>query len=210
MSEPSDVRAATDGPAVPAVRSDRRELAGAIGLIVLGGAGILLLCGQRWLAVTEPRLAPFGTLRQGYSGRALYPALSGLAIVALLAAVLVLISGSWPRRVLGALLCLLALATGWYGLRALRRPSAATVRSLLGSRLDQQAGGLRLDYRPAWAAGTLACSVLLLIAGAIVLRRAGGWQIGLSSRYAAPAEAAKSDDPWRSLDRGEDPTISGG
>jgi hypothetical protein len=209
VSEPSSVRVPAGGPA-PAVRSDRRELAGAIGLIVLGGAGIMLTCGQRWLVVTEPRLAPFGTLRLGYSGRALYPALNGLAVVAVLAAVLVLISGGWPRRLLGALLCLLALATGWYSARALGAPNAATVRSLLGSRLDQQAGGLRLDYRPAWAAAALACSVLLLIAGAIVLWRADRWQIGLSSRYAAPVEAAKSDDPWRSLDRGEDPTISDG
>jgi uncharacterized membrane protein (TIGR02234 family) len=190
--------------------SDRRELAAVIGLIALGGGGILLSCGQRWLTVTEPRLAPFGTLRLDYSGRALYPALSGLAIVALLAAVLVLISGRWPRRVLGAVLCLSALATGWYGLRALRTPSMGTVRSLLGSRLDQQAGGLRLAYRPAWGVAVLAGSALLLVAGAIVLRQASRWQMGLSSRYAAPVEAAKSDDPWRSLDRGEDPTISDG
>lgn len=209
MSEPSNMPAAADGPA-PTSRPGRRELAAVVGLIAIGGAGILLLCGQRWLVVTEPRLAPFGTLRLGYSGRALYPALNGLAIVALLAGVLVLISGSRARRVLGALLCLLAVATGWYALRGLLAPRAATVRGLLGSRLDQQAGGLRLDYQPAWAAGALACSVLLLIAGTIVLRRANSWQMGLSSRYAAPVEAAKSDDPWRSLDRGEDPTISDG
>jgi uncharacterized membrane protein (TIGR02234 family) len=190
--------------------SERRELAGAIGLIVLGAAGILLCCAQRWLTVTEPRLAPFGTLRVGFSGRALYPALNGLAIVALLAALLVLVSGRWPRRILGGLLCLLALLAGWYGLRALGSPGSGTVHGLLGSRLSQQSGPLRLDYRAGWPAGTVVGAVLLLVAGMLVLLRAGSWHIGLSSRYAAPAEAAKSDDPWRSLDRGEDPTISDG
>jgi uncharacterized membrane protein (TIGR02234 family) len=198
---PADRRAAGTG---------RRELAGAVGLIVLGAAGIVLCCGQRWLTVTEPRLAPFGTLRVGYSGRALYPALNGLAVVALLAALLVLVSGRWPRRILGGLLCLLALLAGWYGLRALGTPGPGTVRGLLGSRLSQQSGELRLAYRPLWPAGTLVGSALLLVAGTTVLARAGSWQMGLSSRYAAPAEAAKSDDPWRSLDRGEDPTISDG
>jgi uncharacterized membrane protein (TIGR02234 family) len=193
-----------------AAGTGRRELAGAVGLIVLGAAGILLCCGQRWLTVTEPRLAPFGTLRVGYSGRALYPALNGLAVVALLAALLVLVSGRWPRRILGGLLCLLALLAGWYGLRALGTPGPGMVRGLLGSRLSQQSGELRLAYRALWPAGTLVGSALLLVAGTTVLARAGSWQMSLSSRYAAPAEAAKSDDPWRSLDRGEDPTISDG
>jgi uncharacterized membrane protein (TIGR02234 family) len=190
--------------------AERRELAGAIGLIVLGAAGILLCCAQRWLTVTEPRSAPFGTLRVGYSGRALYPALNGLAIAALLAALLVLISGRWPRRILGVLLALLALLAGWYGLRALGTPGPGTVHGLLGSRLSQQAGPLRLGYRLAWPIGTVVGAVLVLLAGLLVLVRGASWQMGLSSRYAAPAEAAKSDDPWRSLDRGEDPTISDG
>ena len=190
--------------------AQRRELAAAIGLIVLGAAAVLLCCAQRWLTVTEPRAAPFGTLRVGYSGRALYPALNGLAIAALLAGLLVLISGRWPRRILGGLLCLLALLAGWYGLRALGTPGPGTVRGLLGSRLSQQSGPLRLAYRPAWPAGAALGALLVLLAGMLVLVRGGGWQIGLSSRYAAPAEAAKSDDPWRSLDRGEDPTISDG
>lgn len=206
LSEPASSEPASSGGAW----SERRELAAAIGLIVLGAAGILLCCAARWLTVTEPRLAPFGTLRVGFSGRALYPALNGLAIVALLSALLVLVSGRWPRRILGALLCLLALLAGWYGLRALGTPSAGTVRGLLGSRLSQQSGPLRLAYRTAWPLGTVAGSALLLIAGLLVLVRGGSWHMGLSSRYAAPAEAAKSDDPWRSLDRGEDPTISDG
>jgi uncharacterized membrane protein (TIGR02234 family) len=201
--------AATAPEPTPA-SAERRELAGAIGLIVLGAAAILLCCAARWLTVTEPRSAPFGTLRVGFSGRALYPALNGLAIVALLAALLVLVSGRWPRRILGGLLCLLALLAGWYGLRALGTPSSATVHGLLGSRLSQQSGPLRLAYRKAWPVGTVAGAALLLLAGLLVLARGGSWHMGLSARYAAPAEAAKSDDPWRSLDRGEDPTISDG
>ncbi len=188
--------------------SGRRELAGTILAVLVGGAGIVFGSGRGWLSVTEPRLAPFGPLQVSFSGRALYPALNGLAIVALIIAVLVLVTAGWARRVLGALLLVLATSAGWYSIRGTRDPSAGRIHELLGSRLSQQAGALQVQSNPAGAWLSAGCSVLLVLASLTLLVRAGRWQVGLSAKYAAPVEVAKSGDPWRRLDRGEDPTIS--
>ncbi|MGI8667418.1 MAG: Trp biosynthesis-associated membrane protein [Jatrophihabitans sp.] len=188
----------------------RRELGAIIVLVLLGGGGIVFAASRSWLAVTEPRRAPFGPLHVQFAGRTLFPALTGLGLVALIVAVLALITGRWGRRLLGILLVLLGPATGWYALRGSHRPGAGRLRELLGGRLSQQSGELavRLYPAPAWLA--LAGSVLLVLAGLGMIVRSGHWQSGLSVKYTAPVEAAKSADPWRTLDRGEDPTISDG
>ncbi|MEO9238303.1 MAG: Trp biosynthesis-associated membrane protein [Jatrophihabitantaceae bacterium] len=187
--------------------TDRGQLVRAVLLIALGAAAILFAASRSWLTVQQARLAPFGPRTLQFAGRSLYPALNGLAIVALLVAVLTLISGRWPRRLLGVLLVALALVTGWYGLRAWSTPRPAGVRERISG---AQVVRLQLAYHPIWAAVTLAGSVLLLVAGWVLASRAGRWQVDWSARYSAPTEVAKSGDPWRRLDRGEDPTIFDG
>lgn len=188
----------------------RRELARTVALTALGGGGIVFTAGRAWGTVVEPRTAPFAALTVRLSGRDLYPALTGLAIAALLVAVLAVVTGSWARRVLGVVLLVLGATAGWYAVRGVRQPGAGRLRELLGSRLSQQSGALRVSWQPAWAWLTLLCAVLLVLAALVLLVRAGRWQVGLSARYSAPAEAAGSADPWRRMDRGEDPTISDG
>ncbi len=190
--------------------SDKRELGGVLLLLALGGGGAVFFASRTWLSVDEPRLAPFGPLHVDFDGRALSPALNGLAIVALITAVLVLVTGGWARRALGVLLVVVAVSAGWYAIRGRQAPSAARVRELLGSRLSQQAGPLQVQAHPWLAWSTLLCAGLLLLAGLMLVVRAGRWQVGLSDKYNAPAESAKSYDPWRRLDRGEDPTITDG
>jgi uncharacterized membrane protein (TIGR02234 family) len=193
-----------------AADSQRRELFASLALTMAGGLIMLVCAGREWYSVTVPRQAPFAAVRTALSGHQLFPALTGLAVVAIIGAVLVLVTGGWVRRLLGGLLSLVAILTGWYAVRGLRRPSDARVRTLLGDRLSQRAGGTGLAGHPYWPVLSLLGSVLLLLAGLALLARAGSWRSGLSSRYAAPAEAADSGDPWRQLDRGEDPTISSG
>ncbi|MDQ2836396.1 MAG: Trp biosynthesis-associated membrane protein [Actinomycetota bacterium] len=190
--------------------SGRRELAAAVALTLLGGGGALFAASRSWLRVSEPRLAPFGRLVLNFSGRALSPALNGLAIVALIIAVLVLITAGWARRVLGGLLLVVGLSAGWYAIRGTRQPSAGRVRELLGSRLSQQAGPLDVRTQPAPAWLALLGALLLVLAALLLLLRAGRWQVGLSAKYAAPVEVAQAADPWRRLDRGDDPTIFDG
>ena len=190
--------------------TQRRELVGSVLLVLLGGALVLLAAGRGWVTATVPRQPPFDAVRLELSGRTLYPAVTGLAVVALIAAVLVLVLGGWPRRLLGALLVLLAGWTGWYAARGTGRPSTARVLQLAGDRVSQRSGLPAVHPHPLWAWLAMAGAGCLLLAGLVLLARSGSVRTGLSSRYAAPAEAAAGDDPWRQLDRGEDPTIRDG
>ena len=189
---------------------ERRELAGTVLLVLLGGALILLGAGRGWATAAVPRQPPFPDLRLSLTGRTLYPPLTALAVVALIAAVVALVLGGWPRRVVGALLVLLAGWSGWYAGHGLASPSAHRVLQLAGDRLSQRSGPPVVQSHPVWAVLALLGSACLLLAGLALLTRAGGWRTGLSSRYGAPAEAAAGGDPWRQLDRGEDPTIQDG
>lgn len=189
---------------------ERRELAGTVLLMVLGGALILLAAGRSWVTATVPRQLPFPALRLALTGHALHPPLTGLAVVALIAAVVVLVVGGWLRRALGVLVLLLAGWSGWYAVRGIGGPSTGRVLQLAGDRLSQPSGRPVVQSHPVWAVLTLIGAVCLLLAGLMLLARSGGWRIGLSSRYGAPAEAAAAGDPWRQLDRGEDPTIQDG
>lgn len=188
----------------------RRQLAGTLLLVLLGGGLILAVAGRSWASVTVPRQPPFAAVRLALTGRSLYPPLTGLAVVALIVGVLVLALAGWPRRLLGAALVLLAGWTGWYAGRGTGRPAAGRVRELAGDRLSQRSGSLIVQSEPVWAWLALAGSACLLLAGLLLLIRAGGWRGGMSGRYSAPAEAAAAADPWRQLDRGEDPTIRDG
>jgi hypothetical protein len=186
----------------------RREMAGALGLAALAALAILFAASRSWLVATVPRRPPFGPLRVALTGHAQYPALTGLAVVALLGVVLLLVTGSVVRRALGVLLVAVG---GWscgYGMRGLATPVPARLAELLGDRLAQSSGPAHLQRHPVWPVLTLLAAVLLVVCGSLVIARAGRWKLGLSARYAAPAAVAESGDPWRRLDRGEDPTVS--
>lgn len=200
----------------PAPRSAaRRQLTAALALIAVGSGGIVFVSARPWVSARILRQPPFGPLNLTATGRHLYPALNGLALVALVVGVLVLVTGGWARRVLGALLLVIGGWTGWYAVRGIRAghrthlPVQDTLR-LLGGRTTAADGLAELRYHPVWAYLSLLGSVLLLAAGLILLARAGRWHSGFSARYAAPAEAGAGGDPWRQLDRGEDPTIRDG
>ncbi|HEV2887168.1 MAG TPA: Trp biosynthesis-associated membrane protein, partial [Jatrophihabitans sp.] len=138
--------------AVSGRAAQRREMAAALGLAALAGLAILFTTSRSWLVVTIGRRPPFGPLRVELTGREQYPALAGLAVVALLGVVLVLVTGGIVRRVLGGLL---VLAGGWacgYAAGGLGSPGPARLAELLGNRLAQSSGPLQLDRHPAWAA----------------------------------------------------------
>ena len=193
------------GPSRPA---QRREMAGVLGLAALAGLSILFTSSRSWLGVTAGRRPPFGPLRVELTGRDQYPALSGLAVVALLSVVLVLVTGGVVRRLLGVLLALAGGWAAWYAGSGISRPGTARVTELLGDRLAQGSGTFELRQHSHWPVLTLLAAALLAVCGLVLAVRAGRWQLGMSARYAAPAAAAESGDPWRRLDRGEDPTVA--
>jgi hypothetical protein len=186
----------------------RREMGTILGLAVVAAGGLLLSSGRAWLRVSAVRPAPFAPVLAEVSGHNEFPALSGLAIVALIVAVLILVTAGWGRVVLGLMLALIGLSTAWYAAKGLSTPGPARLRELLGQRTgaDSVVAGARLVR--IWPLLSLVLSVVLAAAGIAVLARARHWQMGLSAKYDAPADAALSDDPWRVMDRGEDPTIS--
>jgi|GEM_PF-1911448 len=188
-------------------RPARREPAVVLGLAAPAAVAILVATGRSWLLVTVDRRPPFGPLRVPLTGHAQYPALTGLAVVALLCVVLVLVTGPLVRRVLGGLLVLAGCWAGGYAVLGLGRPGRSRLAELLGDRLAQGSGRLGLHQQPGWPVLTLLAAVLLTGCGVAVAVRGGRWRLGMSSRYAAPAVTAESADPWRRLDRGEDPTV---
>jgi hypothetical protein len=209
-SGPAEPGSAEPGSAKPGSAGERRELAGVLGATALAGLAVLFGSGRSWLEVVVGRRPPFGPLRVELTGRTQYPALTGLAVVALLAVVLVLVTGGVVRRALGVLVM---LAGGWAAYCAgggVAPPGTPRLEELLGDRLAQSSGTFELHRHPQWAVLTLLAALVLVLAGLAVALRAGRWRLGLSARYAAPAVSAEAGDPWRRLDRGEDPTTADG
>ncbi len=197
--------------AEPTVDADRRREIGAVlGLMVLAGGGALLACSRVWLTLAVNRPAPFAALSVTVPGRTEFPALAGLAVVTLLAGIVALIAGRWARTVLGVLVVLSSLAEGWYAWRGFAIPGDGRLRELMGGIGKTGTAAVSSHRSVAWPSLTFAFAALSLLAGLALAARGRGWKAGLSSRYAAPVEVALSADPWRSLDRGEDPTIADG
>jgi hypothetical protein len=185
----------------------RREIGTVAALIALGGGGAWFAADRVWLGLTAARAAPFAPLSVESHGRNIYGAITGLAIVTLLGAVLLLVTGRWARIALGALLALVSIAQATYGVRGLSIPSTARQIDLLGGRAKVGAVPISHVSHPLWPILIVVCGLVSLLGAALLIARSGRWKSGLSSRYEAPAATAASTDPWRSLDRGEDPTI---
>jgi hypothetical protein len=188
--------------------SQRREFLTVLGLAALAAGGVLFASSRVWLTLTAARLAPFSPIVLAVRGRGLYPALFGLAVVALISIVLIVVTAGWGRRALGVLLIVLGLSSSWYGVRGLSAPRSPRIVELVGAHATGTPGFVLVDKDPLWPVLTIGLGLVIALAGVLVVVRAARWSGGLSGKYSAPAEAAQSDDPWRSLDRGEDPTIS--
>jgi len=174
----------------------------------IGASGILFTSGRVWLRLFAARPAPFPAITADVTGRSLFAALPGLAVVALLIAVLVAVSGGRARVMLGAMLALSGVACAWYGGRGLGSPVPGRLAELLPRRSATDPVAIRADQVSGWATVTIVLAVLVVLAGLVVIVRGSHWPGALPTRYDSPADAAKSDDPWRSMDRGEDPTIA--
>jgi uncharacterized membrane protein (TIGR02234 family) len=186
----------------------RREYFGTLTVAGLAAGLILLASSQRWLTLHVQRPAPFAPVAVSVSGRNEFSALFGLAVVALVTVVLVAVSGGWGRQLLGLLLVVVGLSVIWYGVRGLSGPGPVRTTELLGSRAPGTAGVIRTDIHPQWPLVTILAGTILTVAAVLIAARGRRWAGGLPRRYDAPADAAGSEDPWRRMDRGDDPTIS--
>ncbi|HEX8079754.1 MAG TPA: Trp biosynthesis-associated membrane protein [Jatrophihabitans sp.] len=192
----------------PSRSAQRREMACVLGLGLLAAALILFAAGRSWIRVTVLRIPPFGPLQDELTGRELYPALTGLAVVALLGGALVLVTGGMVRRLLGVALVPVGGWAGGYGFRGLDGGHPSGLDQPAGATLTERSGLEQLHWHPFWPGVTVGAAMLLMLCGLLLAVRAGRWQVSLWARYAAPGVVAESTDPWRRLDRGEDPTVS--
>jgi hypothetical protein len=191
----------------------RARLGGALGLVLLGGAGALLASGRAWQTVTAPRARPFTDEVVNVSGRTLEPAIAALAVVALAGVVAVLATRGIARRFVGVALAGVAIAMAWPAVAGLRSVSAQRARSLVSD--ARTAAGLdparppRVAVHLVWPALTLLCVLAVFVGGIAVALWGHRWLV-MSARYEAPAPQRTHATLWSDLDRGHDPTSEPG
>jgi uncharacterized membrane protein (TIGR02234 family) len=189
------------------------RLGGALGLVLLGAAGALLVSGRTWQTVTAPRPRPFTDEVVDVSGRTLEPAVAALGVVALAGVVAVLATRGVARRVVGGALAGAGIAMAWPAVSGLRTVSAQRARSLVSD--ARTAAGLdpahppRVAVHMVWPVLTLLCALAVLAGGIAVVWWGHRWLV-MSARYEAPAPQRSHATLWSDLDRGHDPTSEPG
>jgi uncharacterized membrane protein (TIGR02234 family) len=195
----------------------RRELTLAVAGAALAGGLALSAGGQTWTTATLRRPAPLPATTTELTGATLAPLVPAGGLLLLAAAVALLAVRGAGRVALGLLVALTGGVLGWSGLRALvgdAGAAAAVGPGTPGSELTAQ-------VHAAWPVLALLAGVVAVLAGLLTVLRGRDWP-GMGRRYertpgsdaAVPARPRTDEDraldAWRALDRGEDPTDSGG
>jgi uncharacterized membrane protein (TIGR02234 family) len=204
--------------------SARREFATAA-LLCAAGAGSAIVAGGRvWATVRVPdAITP---LSQHVTGRELTAVAVALGWAGLAGLAALFATRGRVRAAIGGLLALFGAGIAYASATAVRNPHVLRVAGDKSPTL--RLGGDAAAQPAAWWIVSLAGGVLLAAAGVVILLRGGRWP-GMSARYesagAAKARAGTASGPssargttppdagdpsalWKSLDRGEDPTIS--
>lgn len=198
--------------------SARVQFAVALVLDVLGTAGVLLIGTRDWQTIVTTRDAHFvdDTLR--VTGRTVDAAPTAMALVALAGAVAVIATRGVVRRVVGVVVALAGVGIGWRAIAAMTAMSASRARDLVREKHPTVTSTTvpSVSTHDTWAALTLACALLVVVAGVLVAAYGGRWT-GMSTRYESPAvqadpeamaaRRARADAAmWTALDHGDDPT----
>ena len=179
---------------------------------VVGGAVAFFAASRPWARVT---VETEGLARDAVlvSGNDALPVVGGLALVAIAGSVAVLATSGRVRTAVGAVIALASLAAIGVVVTGGDAVHDALVSSLADS--PAMAGDVALQSRLADdATGTAwrwVCAVALALsagAGAAVVRWGSAWP-SMGRRYESVGRqrAEADDDPWKALDRGEDPTV---
>jgi hypothetical protein len=168
-----------------------------------------LAASRPWLVLHAVRIQPFTALTAHVPGRVVFAATSGFAVVILLGALVLVVAGRITRLCVGVLVIAVSVAGAWFATRGFTMPAQARLTDLLGG--SARTGGVVVTAHrePAWPAIGLVGSILSMVSGVFAALRCRHWSTGLGRRYDAPAVARTAEDPWRTLDRGGDPTIEG-
>ncbi len=204
--------------AEPAKETGARRTFGPTVLLGLAASGFAAVAGHRpMLTVPESTLTAAGGLARTVEDRSVeFPLAGALALVALAAWGVLLVTRGVVRRVVAAIALLAAAGIG----------AVVVVGGFVQD--DRAAGDLAIRLglngaaidveRTGWLWIALACAVLGLVAAGLAVRLVPAWP-EMGTRYDAPTGAgpvpqAPDADPsersnldlWKSLDEGSDPT----
>ncbi len=176
-----------------------RELRLAVLLVVAGSALLLLAAGRPWVDAVVPQELPLPAERVTRTGGDVVAGLSPLGLLGLAGVAALAATRRTGRVLVGALLA----AAGTTAVLAVARALADGPTAPGVARTSDGGTG--------WPWVALAGGALLLAGGLLVAVRGRRWA-ALSRRYDAPAarRQAPETSAWDQLDRGEDPTRSGG
>jgi uncharacterized membrane protein (TIGR02234 family) len=194
-------------------RAARRELTAAVvGAAVAGGLA-LFAGGRPWADLTTERRAPMPPVTAVLSGAEAAPLVPAAGLVLLAAAVALLAVRGAARFVVGLLVAVAGGVLAWSGLRGRTGDAAAAADQA------QVRGTTTIDVLAAGPAVALAAGVLAAAVGILVVLRGRTWP-AMGRRYERPAgqtetatrparartDEDRSQDAWKAMDRGEDPT----
>jgi uncharacterized membrane protein (TIGR02234 family) len=194
-------------------RPGRRTIRIAQALLVTAAAGLWAASQLTWVDLrTFDGLGPPKLI--ALSGAAWSSALVPLALVLLVTAVAALAVRGWPLRMLGMLVAIASLATGYLAISLLVIPDVAVrAADLAHIPVLWLVGSQRHYPGPAITLATAVCTLV----GAVLLMRAAASTRGADTKYVTPAArrslAQQRDEKtmsermiWDALDEGEDPT----
>jgi uncharacterized membrane protein (TIGR02234 family) len=194
-------------------RPGRRTIRVAQALLVTAAAGLWAASQLTWVDLrTFDGLGPPKLI--ALSGAAWSSALVPLALVLLVTAVAALAVRGWPLRILGMLVAIASLATGYLAISLLVIPDVAVrAADLAHIPVLWLVGSQRHYPGPAITLATAVCTLV----GAVLLMRAAASTRGADTKYVTPAArrslAQQRDEKtmsermiWDALDEGEDPT----
>ncbi|MEU3492759.1 TIGR02234 family membrane protein [Kitasatospora cineracea] len=177
-------------------------------LTALGAVLVLTAVGRTWAEGVAPGMGGSRIAVQA-SGSKLTQLPTGMALVAMAAAVAVFAVRGRTRVLVGALTVLAGV--GAVVGAVIGYTDTAGLHAVAAGRLALSSGRAEEITRTAWPWVALAGGVLLVAAGVLTARFGSGWP-AMGSRYEAPTrkaatgKAAGPADLWKALDRGEDPT----
>lgn len=190
-----------------------RTRARSLTVVAILAAGAVALIGstQTWAVAALPD----GPLPA--PGSIAVPVLQPLALTVLALGLVLTLVGRALRYALGVLAIAAAAAIGALTVPMLVDPPVSAVAPVVTERtglagLEAIAGVVRDVTATPWPAVTLACAIVVAVAGAVVLVTAHRWTQG-GRRYSAAEQAPRSATgpldsvhSWDDLSRGDDPT----
>lgn len=196
--------------------ADRATSRRTLVLAALAGAGLVALSsGRVWLTTDHDPASSVvtATVSSSVRGGAAVPGLLALAVVAAAGAAAVSISGRRLAQVCAAALTLAGLALVALVGRVIAAPVPAA-RSVVADSTGLAGEALSAAEVGAWAVTGLAGSILVVVAGGLMVVRAPTWRsepgrferAGDHSNGSVPNRRESPEPLWDAITRGEDPT----